>query len=192
MCCLACSKGWSTVSESHRLFFALWPDDVLRTAIVTSTDAACGAMKGRRVPAQNLHATLAFLGSVNPSQRECVESAGDAVVAHAFALELDQLGHFPRPQVLWLAPRASDSGYTDLVSELHSRLASCGYQADRRAYRPHITLMRKVRRAPREQDIAPLRWRVDSFVLVRSDIRPEGARYEVLRTWKLTTPHDAS
>lgn len=176
------------VNEAQRLFFALWPDDALRAAMVAATDTACSALRGRRMPAQNLHATLAFIGAVDPQQRDCLESAADAVVAQPFDLVLDRLGYFARPQVLWLAPREPCDAYAQLVEELQRRLAPCGYRADRRAFVPHITLMRKVRRAPPQRDIDPLHWRVENFALVRSQTLPEGARYEVLRHWSLGRP----
>ncbi len=47
-----------------RLFFALWPDPPTRTALAMLVDGL-PLVGGRRVPAENLHLTLAFLGNVD-------------------------------------------------------------------------------------------------------------------------------
>ena len=46
-----------------RLFFALWPSDVLRAELAAAAASACAQVKGEPVPPRNLHVTLVFLGS---------------------------------------------------------------------------------------------------------------------------------
>jgi 2'-5' RNA ligase len=74
-----------------------------------------------------------------------------------------------------------------LVTDLNARLAAdCGYQPDRRPFRAHITLARKVRAARPIVAVEAIAWPVTCFSLVESLSEPGGARYEVLASWPLT------
>ncbi len=57
---------------------------------------------------------------------------------------------------------------------------------ERRPYRAHLTLARKVGKAPRSQAIEAIQWPVNEFCLVQSRTLPTGAEYAVLRTWPLS------
>ena len=48
--------------QSHRVFFALWPDDDTRKRLVRATRDAVRRSGGRATPKERLHATVAFLG----------------------------------------------------------------------------------------------------------------------------------
>jgi 2'-5' RNA ligase len=73
------------------------------------------------------------------------------------------------------------------VTRLRARLAACGFAVETRPFETHVTLFRKVRKAPPLPDAyaVPLVWPVRDFALVVSLAAPEGARYEVLRVWPL-------
>ena len=74
--------------DSHpgvrRLFFAFWPDEMERQRLVQATAGAAGMSGGRLVPAESLHVTLAFLGSV-PERRIPELHSLARQVAKAFA-----------------------------------------------------------------------------------------------------------
>src|SRR5579883_616458 len=63
-------------APTRRLFFALWPDEAMREAMVQAIREPVRASGGRPVHAGNLHVTLAFLGAV-PERRltELAEAA---------------------------------------------------------------------------------------------------------------------
>jgi 2'-5' RNA ligase len=56
-----------------RLFVALWPDESLQRQLLAQS--APLAELGRRIPARNLHVTLAFLGSVEERKVDAVIDA---------------------------------------------------------------------------------------------------------------------
>ena len=64
----------------ERLFFALWPDDELRQTLKHHCKPLLRHSGGRPVALDNLHITLAFLGSVDSGQRQCV-GAGSGVLS---------------------------------------------------------------------------------------------------------------
>lgn len=170
--------------ETQRLFFALWPDKTQRRQLEEYFPLlrGCG---GRRVHTENLHITLAFLGSVDRETRRCMEQVADAISLPPFSVTLDQLGFWRRPRVVWLGSEETPAGLAALVGELRKAMIDCGLEPDSRAFRTHLTLMRKARRHPRVPGVSALEWPVKSFALVASETNQEGVVYKVLRSWEL-------
>lgn len=140
---------------------------------------------GRRIPAGNVHLTLAFLGSVDATTRACLERGAGAIRAQAFDLTLDTLGCFRRHGLLWTGTSRAPAALVELVTAIHALQTACGLSPDPRAFQIHVTLARNLRRCPPERAIEPILWRVPEFALVRSELGSGGARYHVLRTWTL-------
>ena len=178
--------GQTSETPAKRLFFALWPDDALRRKIHALSGELLGDSHGRRIPPENLHLTLAFLGSVGAERQACLERMALAIQSPAFTLTLDQAGFWPRKGLLW-AGGTSPAELLALVQEINQCLRTCGLAPETRSYQAHLTLARNVRglRLGRDRAVAPLAWKVGQFALVASQTLPEGACYEVLRTWKL-------
>lgn len=176
-------------NKPHRLFFALWPDDALRQQLVSRSRPLVETVRGRPLPDEKLHITLVFLGDTDARQRDCVESMATSVAEEAacrpFELTLDRFGHWSRSRVLWFGCSETPEPLTTLVDRLSAGARECGLTLDTRPFRAHLTLMRKVSRAPKEWPAEPLPWPVNSFVLVRSVPVPQGVQYEVLREWPL-------
>ncbi len=208
-----CPPEPETGGAPQRLFFALWPDQATRQRLAHYCKwlirSKNQSLRGRPVPADNLHITLAFLGNIDARQRACVEliaaSIREDVSCPTFELRLDQSGHWSRSRVLWLRPSETPESLARLAGRLQSGARQCGLSLDIRPYRPHLTVARKVSmgrfskdkvskdRISKDKDpqsvenmcAERLRWAVSSFVLVRSIPLPQGVRYEVLREWQL-------
>jgi 2'-5' RNA ligase len=56
----------------------------------------------------------------------------------------------------------------------------------KRAFVPHVTLLRKCTGRAATASIEPIRWTVDDYVLVRSTLDSAGSRYEVIGRFLLT------
>ena len=142
----------------------------------------------RRVPAENLHVTLAFLG--NRSRKE-------AAAVGALLPELARpLAELRVRGALWLPPRRpgvltvaleADETLTALQAELVDRLAAAiGFAAERRRFRPHVTVGRVARgtridtRHALDPPAPALCFQARMLTLDRSRTTPEGARYERL------------
>jgi 2'-5' RNA ligase len=171
--------------RTQRLFFALWPDQEIRKHLCALADDALPQGVGRRVQAENLHLTLAFLGSVEAKMRHCIEEVASDIRARRFTLTFERLGCWQRTGVMWVGPLQQPEDLIFLVDTLNSALAGCGMSTEKRAYQAHLTLARKVRRCRRGHAIAPIVWDVNRFCLVASRTYAEGARYEILRSWEL-------
>ncbi|HEY5622191.1 MAG TPA: RNA 2',3'-cyclic phosphodiesterase [Gammaproteobacteria bacterium] len=172
-----------TKRAAHRAFFALWPDDATRAALVRASRALVAASGGRAVPAENLHVTLAFLGELGEDEFEAVHRVTAPKVG-PFELTIDRTGFRKRAQLLWAAPRDVLPALIALEAGLWERLEEIGIERERRAYLPHVTLARKARRAAGE--FSPVRWPVTEMALVESTLGPPNSTYSVARTWSLS------
>ena len=168
-----------------RLFFALWPDAAARAALVTLAGALRAECGGRAMPVANIHLTLVFLGDVAAARFADACLAADGVTAPRFDFEVGTVGYWRHNRVVWSGPAQCPEVLRGLVAGLESALVAAGFQLDRRAYLPHLTLLRNARRAPVMPGMAVIRWPVSEFVLVQSLRQERGARYEVLRRWPL-------
>lgn len=170
--------------RKRRLFFALWPRQEVRAALAAASHAVRQNASGRAVPDDNLHITLAFLGSVDDETFECVQRAAEALVAESFDLVVDRAGWWRRTGILWLAPSRAPSALNRLVKALWDGLEPCGFWPDYRDFHPHLTIARRCRRAALP-DIEPIPWPVSELTLLESHTGQRGARYTVVDSWAL-------
>jgi len=171
--------------KTHRLFFALWPSPQERQAVVDGSLAVTGKSSGRVIPPQNLHITLHFIGQVNDELKTCLHTAAQSVSAKAFNLTLDQFGYFKRAKILWLGPMALPDGLVYLQQSLGDALSACGYQAGKREYRPHVSLIRKCSNPVSLQYEVAIPWSVNEFVLLESVSTEAGVDYQVIQRYPL-------
>jgi RNA 2',3'-cyclic 3'-phosphodiesterase len=166
--------------ESRRVFFALWPDDAMRTRLSRATKDCVRRSGGRPIAKDRLHVTVAFLGSLTRAGLE-IASAVPPIAVGAFALTLETIGSFD--STLWLGARSVPKPLTDLEERLWSALEEHGFSREQRIYRPHVTLARRAR--PVEAEVDPVEWLVTELALVESLPAGRNVHYEVLRTWLL-------
>lgn len=165
--------------STARLFFALWPDAPTRRALRKTCRDAVAFCGGRPVPPPHYHLTLAFLGNVPVAQVPAIRAAAAGVTPPVLTLQLDRFGYFPRARVLWIGPTDVPTALTQLAAELWAALQAVGLQPEPRPFRPHVTIARKVNRAPRELSLQVVSWQLRGFALIRSVTAPTGARYTV-------------
>ncbi|MCU7906883.1 MAG: RNA 2',3'-cyclic phosphodiesterase [Candidatus Thiodiazotropha sp. (ex Epidulcina cf. delphinae)] len=176
----------------QRLFFALWPKAWVRDELAALAQASAPG-EGRRHFPEDLHMTLVFLGHVAASRRQCIEQVADAVRVRPFALTIDHTGFWSGPRIFWAAPGATPEPLKQLVLDLNNGLRGCGFEAEQRLYKPHVTLCRKARHAEPTPLPAGIQWQVRGFVLA-SSANPGSSttRYHVLRRWALDDPKNRS
>lgn len=177
--------------STRRLFFALWPDPSMRESLSV---AVAGAMKrlreARPVPKANLHVTLAFLGSVpEASLGALLELARDVsrrvAPARAIAMHLDAIEHWRRAEILCAAASRMPPGAEELSGTLRSALLAAAFAPDLKPFRAHVTIARRVRRAPRDLAMTAVTWSFDEFALIESRPLPEGSSYSIVGSWAL-------
>lgn len=174
-----------TLLKTKRLFLALWPDEQVRAGIVALRRRL--EVLGRLVPADNLHVTLVFLGSLSEERAQCVVQACAAVRSAAFELVLREVQFPRRSRMAWLVPSAATPPLQRLVDALNSALVACGHGRERRPFSTHVTLVRDLRNRPRPPGFDPIVWPVRDFCLVQSTPKPAGSAYTVLHRWSLVS-----
>jgi len=173
------------MADRQRLFFALWPDKPVRDALLRLR-RHLPAVSGRPTHREDLHVTLAFLGSVDADRQRCVETVADGIAAPSFDLVIDRFGYWARPRILWCGPSDTPEALGRLVGELQADLTDCGFEPEDRPYAAHVTLARKAEKMTFPAFDPSVSWPVREFVLVASRSGGEPPRYEVLRSWRLT------
>jgi len=165
-----------------RLFFALWPDDpVLET--LQNTRKTLDLNEGKPVAPENFHITLLFLGEVDNSLIDDLKAMAGQIDVEPCEMVLDRLEHWVRPAVLCLTASRTPEPLAALVEDLKRGVRKLGFKPEKRPFRPHVTLARKVRKRVIGREIGPIRWPVRGFALVKSERNAQGSRYTVLAHW---------
>jgi 2'-5' RNA ligase len=163
-----------------RLFFAVWPEAPAARELARVGESIAGLVGGKPVPAEKIHMTLAFLGSLDEASTGSAVAAAAEVTAAPISMTLDLVGSFRRARVAWAAPSVPPRELAALQEALAGRLRSRGFALEDRAFTPHATLVRKIGDAVPRAPIAPVRWRSRALTLVEST---GDGRYEVLESW---------
>ncbi|MFN8627613.1 MAG: RNA 2',3'-cyclic phosphodiesterase [Candidatus Binatia bacterium] len=148
----------------------------------------------RWVRADRLHVTLKFLGGVEPARLAQARAALVAALAGRPALRVRArgLGAFPswrRPRVLWVG--LDGDGLPELAAGVEAALCGVGFEPERRAFIPHITVGRVIgtRGWARIEERMQAHLSgdfgtsiVDCVTIYSSILRPDGAVYTPLWT----------
>jgi len=180
-----------------RLFVAIEIPSGIREKILDFISALKPAIQGARwVQFDGLHVTLKFLGNVADEKRGAIESALRTIKRPSFTISLQNTGVFPAPKyprVLWIG---IDSGpdLAALAAQADEVLSPLGFEREKRAFTPHVTLARlnergkklDVRAALSEPNVSFGTMTATEFHLYESKLSPQGARYTKLTSFALT------
>lgn len=175
------------MTDTSRLFFALWPDNETRQAL-TRLNQSIEAKDFKQVQPHNFHVTLVFLGPINKDVESLLKQSVTDIAVQPFELTFDSLSYWSKPKILCLTcQQPSPETAMILVTALTKAAASCGLKTDTRPYTPHITLARHARHLP-DVKFEPIIWRAEAFCLVESCSEPDGVCYRVIQQWPLLKP----
>jgi 2'-5' RNA ligase len=144
--------------------------------------------------AAKYHITLRFIGDIDesliPSLEESLHS--NLIALKSFSYAFAGLGVFPNerePKVVWAG--VDDARYIAVLqSRVEQSCSMMGLSAERRPFHPHITLGRM--KGPRNrarliEGINTVTFErisavCNSVQIIKSDLRPEGSHYTILKT----------
>ena len=178
-----------------RLFFGLPLPEAQRNELDVYL-AACAALAPdfRWTPAANLHLTVRFTGSVDPSIAEGIADRLEERHLGGLELSLGEVGTFKRGRlvrVVWLQVRAGAEDARALAAQVEEECVRAGLAQEARPFQPHLTLARARPRdgavlppIPDPPDLEP--WRAGELILYKSRLGRGGSVYEPLRRLRLS------
>jgi RNA 2',3'-cyclic 3'-phosphodiesterase len=173
--------------ERIRLFCALDLPDEARAELASWASAL---HRGRLVPAENLHVTLAFLGHRAAGEVPAIVAELHAASAAARPAELRPLRYRETRSVGMIVLDDAGGAATALADDLQGRLERLGvYRREARSWLPHVTVLRRPERGGEPPELANMcSIHVVRSALYRSSLasgasqEQRGARYDALET----------
>jgi len=176
--------------EETRLFFAIVPDEAVRTAAQNVARDLRMKMQpgGQLTPPELYHITLVFLGKNLPPETEVLMRAvGRRVSGTPFTLKLNTTGSFKnRETVWWLGCREIPEGLSELRQYLHEQVVKAGVTPERQKFVPHLTFNRGSNTPLMHMLFTPIEWSASDFALIRSVSNGIESKYEILDRWPLS------
>jgi len=168
-----------------RLFFGLKPDPQTALDIIDWRERSLPPM-ARPVPVDNLHVTLAFLGTVQDRYLEELFDLADQVRLGPIDLRINQLGFWSKPKILWIGSDEIPQSVSQLAKMLGNVRRRMGFRADKKEFLPHITIARRCERPPPASALKPdFTIYFDRFTLFESSRIKSGLYYRALQDWML-------
>jgi 2'-5' RNA ligase len=149
----------------------------------------------RWVAPESIHITLKFIGEVPDKRIEEIDGELSGLTWKPFTVSVRGVGFFPgsrSPRIFWAGMEAPTM--QSLTEKLDSRMERLGFEKEKRAFRPHITLARA--RNSRidsglvsavanyaEHDFGS--FTVDRIFLFQSMLKPTGATYNKVKEYPL-------
>ncbi len=150
---------------------------------------------------ENLHITLKFLGEVKEEKIERIKKIIQEMVKsfRPFTIKIKGIGQFPekrKPRVIWAGVEDSE-GLFSLQKEVEKLLSGLGFKEEEREFTGHITLARIKNPSGIErllERLSALKEKefgteeVHEIALMKSELRPDGARYERIGVFRFKGP----
>ncbi|TKB45352.1 RNA 2',3'-cyclic phosphodiesterase [Thalassotalea mangrovi] len=174
--------------QSKRLFFAL-PLTSEQKSIVQTWRSAHLPSLHKPVNASNFHLTLRYIGNCPADAQNKLELAAVNIRSTPLQLNLDIIGHFKKPKVLYLGTSKVPDSLKILardISAMVDNTLALNHPSDSHKFTPHITLARKVIKpifpSPATFNL-PLA--INKYSLFESVSTDSGVVYNELKSWSL-------
>jgi 2'-5' RNA ligase len=143
-------------------------------------------VRGRFIPAENYHVTVAFLGAVLAERVDALIGAVRFAAEQSapLNLQLDVFGAFPNlrhPRTVWIGRASREPRFAALCATIRAALAPLGFSLEP-PDEAHVTIVRCDRGAPalRERPVELQVVQVRSVTVFSSVTARDGARYTAL------------
>ena len=178
------SSGTVGADERLRLFLGFRLPDATARAVAAWQHEQLAVERVRLVPVQNLHVTIAFLGSRPAAETQAIAGALHEAVAGVAKPVLAPVRYRETRSVGMLVLDDEEGRAARIAEEAHRRLERLGvYEPEQRRWLPHLTAVRfreRPRLEPSIPDLGPVT--MSDAAVYMSRLRAAGAQYEVLES----------
>lgn len=144
---------------------------------------------GKKTELENLHLTLKFLGEINIEKLEEVKERLREIKIEKFKTEIDEIGIFSPNfiRIVWLHMKDCNN----LQKQIDNALINL-FEPEKR-FMGHLTIARIKKLKDKKEFLQELKkikfgkikFKVDKFYLMKSELTAEGPRYSVLEEYNL-------
>lgn len=151
------------------------------------------------VNSRSIHLTLKFLGNVEEGNVEDIARGIQNGIkgVKSWSAAVRNMGAFPslkNPRVVWIGIENTSGQLVKMQNHIEKEMSKLGFEEEKRTFSPHLTLGRV--KSPRGKDelvryLLDERERVfgeinvDRVILFKSELKPTGAVYRVLKEFIL-------
>ncbi len=153
----------------------------------------------RWVSPEKIHLTLKFFGNIEVSRIDVIFKSIEEPVRNTlpFSVRVKGAGAFPslkNPRVIWMGLADGIEMLISLQKEIEARLEKIGFEPEDRPFQPHLTLGRMKSSRGKEDLVRKMEnhteeefgaFQVERVALFKSDLRPSGPIYTLLRILRL-------
>lgn len=177
-----------------RTFIAIdFPGEVIKEVARVQGILGRKQFTGKLTEPENLHLTLKFLGEIDRRRLGAVRKALLGLVVEKFEARLAEPGtfnHRGKPSIVWI--KVGGKGIFELQSSVDEALEKVGFRKEKR-FMSHLTIAR-VKYVKAKQDfkdyvsnlgVKKLRWDVNEFRLMSSELRLTGPIYKTIEKFRL-------
>jgi RNA 2',3'-cyclic 3'-phosphodiesterase len=204
-----CVSGWvrdsrDKADKSWRVFIAIELPRNVRARLAEHIDRLRSRMPEVRASwsrEDSLHLTLKFLGDIPLTNVEQLSAAASIAASKVkpFEIAVEGCGAFPlrgQPRVLWIGIDDQSGKLSELNRALEDECANAGFAREPRAFHPHLTLAR-IRQPQGSRQLAALHKEIGfdreivsvlEVLVIRSELRSEGAKHTVISRHELRRP----
>ena len=172
-------------TQTHRIFFAVDLPAEIKTKLLTFQDRLI-TLDANPISAENFHITLSFLGDVSENKIESVLDHLKISSFESFKVKLEYPLFMSQSNILALEVDDGKTELTNLKNSIEKKLQTIShFNIEKRNYKPHVSLFRKVEKIRDDLPSCKLSFTVNSFCLMASLPTKKSVRYEIIEQWQL-------
>jgi 2'-5' RNA ligase len=183
-----------------RSFLAIeLPKPILRKIEEVQGDLRSTHADVRWVNPEKIHLTLKFFGDIEESRIDPIFKSIEEPIRNTlpFSLKVKGVGVFPHmrnPRVIWMGLVDGRETLISFQKQIDTLLKDIGFQPEDRPFHPHLTLGRMKSSRGKEELVGRMEkfkeeefgtFQVERVVLFKSDLKPTGPIYTLLKEMKL-------
>ena len=183
-----------------RSFLAIeLPKPILRKIEEVQGDLRSTRADVRWVNPEKIHLTLKFFKNIEESRIEPIFKSIEEPIRNTlpFSLEVRGVGAFPHlrnPRVIWMGLVDGREVLVSFQKQIETQLEKIGFQPEDRPFHPHLTLGRMKSSRGKEELVGRMErhkeeefgdFQVERVILFKSDLKPSGPIYTLLKEIKL-------